>query len=177
MRWLLLLCAVYGVARGDPHVAPPDPALRKADWCNWSFANNETFPSLIDCKASVAERHSEHGGIWAFRELRFVSATYGDLTGDGAEDALLAIEETQRPVLIQAGKPTTSAEFWLMAHQADGSFVIYTSESADAVPSKVEIANGVATLQWRDHGKTCVEHWRFKREGEAATKTPRQCTP
>ncbi len=171
---LAVLLTLAGVAHGGP--VPRDPALHATDWCNWTYANTNWYPMLVDCKATVDERHSEHGGIWAFREYRFVSAAYGDLTGDAAEDALLTIEVTQRPVLIAAGKPRTSAEFWLMQDTAAG-MVIYTSESADAVPTSVAISNGVATLQWRDRGKTCVEHWQFKREGEAAVKTPRRCAP
>ena len=81
------------------------------------------------------------------RELRFVSAAYGDFTGDGAEDALLVLADTQRPV--RSARATRSAN--------------------------VAIGGGVATLQWRAGGKTCEERWRFGREGEAAVKSPRQC--
>jgi len=171
MRALVALCALCGLAS-----AGPDPELRKIDWCNWSYANDRPYPALISCKATVDERHSEHDGVWAFLEYRFVSAAYGDLTGDGAEDALLAIEVTQRPVVRAAGAPTTSGEFWLIQHRRDG-MVIYTSESADAVPASVTISKGVATLQWRVGGKTCEERWRFKGVGEAAEKSPRACKP
>jgi hypothetical protein len=171
MRSALVLCALYEVAS-----AAPDPVLRKIDWCNWSYANNTVYPMLIKCKATVDERHSEHGGIWGFREVRFVSVAYGDLTGDGDEDALLALKVTVRPVVRSAGAPTTSAEFWLLQHRRNDMF-IYTSESADAVPTSVTISNNEATLQWRVHGKTCEEHWQFRREGEAAVKTPRTCKP
>jgi hypothetical protein len=172
MRALVGLCGLCGLASAAPAV----PALRTIDWCNYSYANDRPYPALMACKATVDERHSEHDGVWAFLEYRFVSAAYGDLTGDGAEDALLALEVTQRPVLRAAGAPTTSAEFWLMQRRPDG-MVIYTSESADAVPTSMTIRKGVATLQWRVHGKTCEERWQFKGEGEAAVKTPRACAP
>ncbi|HUJ60906.1 MAG TPA: hypothetical protein VLX92_20525 [Kofleriaceae bacterium] len=170
MRALVALCVLCRLAGA----APPDAELRKIDWCNWSYANDRTYPALISCTATVDERHSEHGGVWAFLEYRFVSVAYGDLTGDGGEDALLALEVTQRPVLLSAGAPTTSAEFWLIQRRPDG-IVIYTSESADAVPTRMTISKGIATLQWRVHGKVCEERWQFKREGEAAVKTPRAC--
>ncbi|CAN5290367.1 hypothetical protein BH11MYX1_BH11MYX1_52300 [soil metagenome] len=174
MRTWLVLGMMYGIY-GVAHAAP-DASLSTTDWCNWTYANTRIYPRLIDCKATVDERHSEHGGIWAFEEFRFVSATYGDLTGDGGEDALLALEVTLRPVLIAAGKPSTTAKFWLMQRRPDGTY-IYTSESSDRMPTSVTIAKGVATLQWRDRGKLCEERWRFKREGEGAEKTPRACTP
>jgi hypothetical protein len=170
MRAVIVLCALCALASAGP----PDSELRKIDWCNWSYANDHTYPALISCTATVDERHSEHGGIWAFLEYRFVLAAYGDLTGDGAEDALLALEVTQRPVLRTAGAPTTHADFWLMQRRSDG-MVIYTSERADAVPTRVTVSKGVATLQWRVHGKICEERWQFQREGEAAIKTPRVC--
>ncbi len=171
--WLLVV--VCGLCRAVS-AAPADSALRKIDWCNWSYADNNTYPALISCKATVDERHSEHGGIWAFLEFRFVRAAYDDLTGDGVEDALLVLEVTQRPVVHAAGAPTTSAEFWLMQRRGDG-MVIYTSERADTVPTGVTVGGGVATLQWRVRGKLCEERWQFKGEGEAAAKTPRTCKP
>ncbi len=170
MRSFVVLCGLCRLAS-----AAPDPALRNIDWCNWSYANDHTYPALMSCEATVDERHSEDGGVWAFLEYRFVSAAYGDLTGDGAEDALLALEVTQRPV-VRPRAATTRAEFWLMQRRPDG-MVIYTSESADAVPTRVTISKGVATLQWRLHGKICEERWQFKGEGEAAVKTPRECKP
>jgi len=171
MRALVVLCVLCGWARAES----PDVDLHKIDWCNWSYANSRTYPALISCKATVDERHSEHGGIWAFLEYKFDSVAYGDLTGDGIEDALLAIEVTQRPVVRSAGPATTRAEFWLMQRRKDGMY-IYTSESADAVPNDVTISKGVATLQWHVHGgKTCEERWQFKKEGESAVKSPRVC--
>lgn len=171
VRTLIALCGLCGLAS-----AAPPPELRSIDWCNWTYANSRTYPALISCKATVDERHSEHGGIWAFLEFRFVSATLGDLTGDGVEDALITLEVTQRPVLRAAGAATTRAEFWLMQRRSDGMY-IYTSENADTVPGHLTINKGVATLQWRVRGKTCEERWQFKGEGEAAVKTVRQCKP
>jgi hypothetical protein len=168
MRALVVLCALCGLASADN-------GLRKVDWCNLSYANNNTYPALTSCKATVDERHSEHGGIWAFLDYHLVSTAYGDLTGDGTEDALLALELTQRPVANPDGA-TKSAVFWLMQRRTAG-MVIYTSESAEAVPTRMTIRNGVAILQWRARGKTCEERWRFKGEGEAAVKTARSCAP
>jgi hypothetical protein len=167
MRSLLVMCALSGVASAGSATS----SLRNIDWCNRSYANDSVYPMLSSCKARVDERHSARGGIWAFREFRLVSAAYGDLTGDGDEDALLVLQVTQRPVLLSAAA-TTSAEFWLLQRRGDDLF-IYTSESADAVPTSVTIADGAATLQWRVHGKTCVERWKFQEDG--AIKTPRRC--
>jgi hypothetical protein len=169
MRSLAALCGLCQLASA----APLDPGLRKIDWCNFSYANDHTYPALMSCEARVDERHSEHGGVWAFLEYRFVSAAYGDLTGDGVEDALLALEVTHRPVVRSAGA-TAFAEFWLMQRRPDG-VVIYTVEGADSVPTRMTISKNVATLQWRVDGKTCEEHWQFKGAGEAAVKTPRAC--
>ena len=170
MRALLVVCVLCGLARAE---SPTVPELRKIDWCNWTYANDRAYPMLIKCTATVDQRHSEHGGIWGFVDYRFVSAAYGDLTGDGVEDALLTVETTLRPVLLSSGPPTVRAEFWLMQRR-DG-LVIYTSESADAVPTGVQISKGVATLQWQVHGKVCEEHWKFAGVGEGAVKSTRTC--
>jgi hypothetical protein len=170
MRSLLVLCALCGVALAGSQ----DKVLRTTDWCNWSYGIDDVAPTLVSCKGTVDERHSADGGIWAFREFRFVSATYGDLTGDGAEDALLVFEVTEQPVLRAAGAPSTYAELWLMQRRSDGIYK-FTNESADAMPAKVAIADGTAVLQWRVHGKTCEERWKFQAEGEMAVKTQRRC--
>jgi hypothetical protein len=60
-------------------------------------------PALYSCRGSRDVRHGAGGGIHSLAEYRLGSVTYGDLTADGREDALVVIDGTQRPVLISAG--------------------------------------------------------------------------
>ncbi len=154
----------------------PDAALRAVPWCDRGYG--ATLPTLSRCRGSVEQRHRAGEGIWGFEEYRFASVTYGDLTGDGNEDALVVLETSLRPVLlptdVHAPAPSVRAEMWLVVRRG-ADLVIYTTESAETVPVNASIANGVATLVWRDRGKDCDETWRFGGEGRTATKSARHC--
>ena len=130
---------------------------------------------LASCRGSVEQRHRAGEGIWGFEDYRLVTVAYGDLTGDGHEDALLVLETSLRPVILEL-HPTRNvrATVWLMQRRG-ADLVLYTTESADSVPTSVSIAHGVATLVWAEHGKTCDETWRFGGEGRTATKSQRRC--
>jgi len=133
-------------------------------------------PTLSSCRGDVDQRHRPGEGIWGVDRYRLASVAYGDLTGDGREDALLVLETTLKPVIIQNHPPVPSAQVWLI-EQRGAELFMYTTESATSVPTSVTIANGVATLVWNQSGTSCEERWRFAREGETAVKTARRCTP
>jgi len=173
---LAVLLTTATVAYGAPAGVPPDPVLRAVDWCNHGYG--ETEPMLIDCRGVIDQRHRANDGIWGFARFHLVDVVYGDLTDDGQEDALLVVEHTIEPVRIadRASPPPVLAEVWLMQRRGN-DLVMYTSESADTMPTSVSIAVGVANVVWRDHGTICEQRWRFGRVGEAALKSERTCRP
>jgi hypothetical protein len=153
-----------------------DRTLRGIDWCNRSYGQEPSHPTLTKCQGSVAQRHSAGGGIWGFHAYKLVSVTYGDLTGDGDEDALLVLETSLQPVLIGPTPPARSWEMWLIQRRGQDLYE-YTSESSPQEPLRVTIAHGTATFVLRDGARQCEERWRFGAEGLTATRSPRACRP
>ncbi len=169
-----LLLAAAGAAHAAPTAVPPDPVLRAVDWCNHGYGDFK--PTLIDCRGTVEQRHSAEDGIWGFERFHLAAVAYGDVTNDGHEDALLVVEETTEPVLISSAPRPVFADVWVMQRRGD-DLVMYTTESADTVPTSVSVAFGVANVVWRDHGTICEQRWRFGPVGETALKSARTCRP
>jgi hypothetical protein len=141
--------------------APPpqsSPALRGIDWCNHDYG--AALPALTECRGSFAERHRAGGGIHTFDEFRLVSVTYGDLTGDGREDALLLIEGERRPV-IRTFPPTPFRQLMLVEQRGTDLYAYPAVAIGEAAVVDVAIANGVAILRRRLEAGTCSEAWRL----------------
>jgi hypothetical protein len=147
--------------------------LRNVDWCNRGYG--PVGPQLVKCEAAVEQRHRAGEGIWGIDDYRFLYASYGDLTGDGHEDALIVMSERLHPVVLEP-KPTTSTRGRLYLIELRGKdLYIYTSESTDTPPTSVAIDHRAATLEWRDGKRRCTETWTFAGEGEVASKSARVC--
>lgn len=177
VRLIIIVVAIAGAAPSafsTPSPPPPtaDKVLRGIDWCNRGYGG--IYPTLSGCRGSVDQRHRPGEGIWGVDEYKLANVVYGDLTGDGREDALLVLETSLRPVLIQKRPPPVRAAFWLIERRGT-DLVLYTTESADNPPASVSIANGVATLAWNQNGQRCTERWRFGGEGRTAVKAARTC--
>ncbi len=158
----------------SPLPSSTDSSLPGVDWCNRGYG--ATHPTLADCRGTVEQRHRAGEGMWGVEHYKLATTVYGDLTGDGHEDALIVLETTLRPVLIQPNPPAARAELWLIERQGT-ELILYTTESAETVPTSVSIANGAATLVWNQDGRRCTAEWRFAGVGQTAVKSARRCTP
>lgn len=155
-------------------VAPASPTLRSADWCNRGYGDR--LPALSQCVGEREERDRPEQGPHHVREYRLTSVTYGDLTGDGQEDALVIVEVVRRPILIQPTAPVPTGEAWLFQLHGTDLF-LYTTETIGDVPTRVSITHGTATLVRRRGLEECEETWRFVGEGQTAVVTPGRCGP
>jgi hypothetical protein len=139
----------------------PYASVRSVDWCNLGYPGR--LGHLVDCRGSRDVRHSATEGIHSFEEFRFVSATYGDLNGDGREDALLLVEGETRPVVMSVPPTPPDVEWTLVLVDLRGAelYVYPTVGAGDAPVVAVGIAKGVATLVRRRGVTTCREEWRL----------------
>jgi hypothetical protein len=134
------------------------PLLRGIDWCNRGYGS--ALPTLTKCRGSFDERHRPGEGIHTVDELHLVSVTYGDLTGDGREDALLLIEGERRPV-IWTSPPTPFGRLMLVEQRGTDLYAYPAVPIGEASVVDVAIANGVAILRRRLEAGTCSEEWRL----------------
>lgn len=144
------------------------PSLRNVDWCNRSLG--PTVPALYSCRGSRDVRHRAGGGIHSLAEYRLGNVTYGDLTGDGREDALVVLEGTQRPVLINAGAKQAVGMMMVVELRGSDLYVYPATPTGDALVVSVSIANGVATLVRRRGNQDFSERWRLV--GEELKRDP-----
>lgn len=121
---------------GDGGAASP---IRRVDWCNLGYP--APLPVLSRCEGSFEERHRAGEGIHSIDRYRFASVTYGDLTGDGIEDALVVMSGAIHPVLI--GKTPPRAIGWIALATMRGSDVVIL----DATPISGEVVEGVTIAQ------------------------------
>lgn len=103
-------------------------------------------------------------------EYRLGSVTYGDLTGDGREDALVVIDGTQRPVLINAGAKHSVGMMMVVELRGSDLYVYPATPTGEALIVSVSITNGVATLVRRRGNQDFSERWRLV--GEELRKDP-----
>lgn len=155
-----------------PATTSADGILRAVDWCNRAYADGQ--PRLIACRGETEQRHQAGAAMWGTLAYHLQSVTYGDLTGDGHEDALLMLEQVTRPLLRGGSPPQPTWVAWIIERRGDDLFQ-YTTESLVDEPVSVTIAAGVVRLTARRGSQTCDEEWRFKGEGQAATKTAGAC--
>lgn len=94
-------------------------------------------------------------------EYRLGSVTYGDLTGDGREDALVVIEGTQRPVLINAGPKQAIGMMMVVELRGSDLYVYPATPTGDALVVSASITSGVATLVRRRGSQDFSERWRL----------------
>lgn len=152
----------------SPITSASAPSLRSVDWCNRSLGPN--VPALYSCRGSRDVRHSAGGGIHSLAEYRLGSVTYGDLTGDGREDALVVIDGTQRPVLINAGAKHSVGMMMVVELRGSDLYVYPATPTGEALIVSVSITNGVATLMRRRGNQDFSERWRLV--GEELRKDP-----
>jgi hypothetical protein len=152
----------------------PTSTLRGVDWCNRGYG--DALPALSQCVGEREERDRPELGPHHAREYRLTAVAYGDLTGDGQEDALVLLEVVRRPILIQPTAPVPTAEVWLFQLRGTDLF-LYTTETIADVPTRVSITQGTATLVRRRGAQECEETWRFVGEGQTAVVTPGRCRP
>ena len=142
---------------------PPDPqavgTLRGVDWCNRGYG--DTLPVFMECRGTGEERHRAGEGIHSLREYHLVGVTYGDLTGDGREDALVVIEGVSRSVLIDARPPIPVGTILLFELRGADLYVYPGVPTGDEPILRASITNGIATLVRRRSTRECVEHWRL----------------
>ena len=103
-------------------------------------------------------------------EYRLGSVTYGDLTGDGREDALVVIDGTQRPVLIGAGAQQAIGMMMVVELRESDLYVYPATPTGDAQIVSVSIINGVAILARRRGNQDFSERWRLV--GEELKRDP-----
>ena len=152
----------------SPPTSASAPSLRTVDWCNRSLGPN--VPALYNCRGSRDVRHRAGGGIHSLAEYRLGNVTYGDLTGDGREDALVVIDGTQRPVLIGAGANQAIGMMMVVELRGSDLYVYPATPTGDAQIVSVSIINGVATLARRRGNQDFSERWRLV--GEALKRDP-----
>jgi hypothetical protein len=147
-------------ASSGARAAPPESsaALRRIDWCNHGYGT--ALPTLTKCRGSFEERHRAGEGIHTVDELHLVSVTYGDLTGDGREDALLLVEGERRPVL-RTFPSTPFGQLMLVELRGTDLYAYPAVPIGEAAVVDVAIANGVAILRRRLEAGTCSEEWRL----------------
>lgn len=151
-----------------PLTSASAPSLRSVDWCNRSLG--PSVPALASCRGSREVRHSAGGAIHSLAEYRLGSVTYGDLTGDGQQDALVVIDGTQRPVLIGAGPKHSVGMMMVVELRGSDLYVYPATPTGDALIASVSITNGVATLGRRRGSQDFFERWRLV--GEELQKDP-----
>lgn len=141
---------------GDGGAASP---IRRVDWCNLGYP--APLPVLSRCEGSFEERHRAGEGIHSIDRYRFASVAYGDLTGDGTEDALVVMSGAIHPVLIDKAPPRAIG--WIALATMRGSDVVIL----DATPISGEVVEGVtiahrsAVIVRRREGARCAAraHW------------------
>ena len=143
----------------SPTTSASAPSLRNVDWCNRSLGPN--VPALYNCHGSRDVRHRAGEGIHSLAEYRLGSVTYGDLTGDGREDALVVIEGTQRPVLIDAGPKQAIGMMMVVELRGSDLYVYPATPTGDALVVSASITSGVATLVRRRGSQDFSERWRL----------------
>lgn len=151
-------------ASGSGDASPPGDGgagspIRRVDWCNLGYP--APLPVLSRCEGSFEERHRAGEGIHSIDRYRFASVTYGELTGDGNEDALVVMSGAIHPVLI--GKTPPRAIGWVALATMRGSDVMIldaTPLSGEVVES-VTIAHRSAVVVRRRAGDRCAAraHW------------------
>lgn len=141
---------------GDGGAASP---IRRVDWCNLGYP--APLPVLSRCEGSFEERHRAGEGIHSIDRYRLASVTYGDLTGDGTEDALVVMSGAIHPVLI--GKTPPRAIGWIALATMRGSdvFILDATPISGEVVENVTIAHRSAVIVRRREGARCAAraHW------------------
>ena len=147
---------------GDDAAASRDVhalTLRDVDWCNRSYGDR--IPALSQCQGSVGVAHRRGEGDHSTRYVRFVSATYGDLDGDGREEALVVIESVDRPLLIQPTQPPTEHLVAVFTLRGADLYLYPVTRAGDADITGVRIERGEAVLTRRVSSRECNERWRL----------------
>lgn len=151
-------------AAGTGDASPPGDGgagspIRRVDWCNLGYP--APLPVLSRCEGSFEERHRAGEGIHSIDRYRFASVTYGDLTGDGTEDALVVMSGAIHPVLI--GKTPLRAIGWVALATMRGSDVVILDATpiSGEVVEGVTIANRSAVIVRRREGARCAARARW----------------
>ncbi len=157
-----------------PPAATSDDTLRGVDWCNRGYG--ATSPTLSACRGTVEQRHRPGEGTWGVVAYELTNVTYGDVTGDGREDAVLVLAVTVRPHLIDQRAPVATGETWVIERRGDELYR-YAMELADTVPTQIAIAGTAMTVLWDRDGTRCTQRWQLAGEGQGAVKSARTCSP
>lgn len=157
-------------------------SIRDVDWCNRSYAGAGGIPvTLVD---GAYEEHvyacegTPHAGEHTTSRWQVGDVAYGDLDGDGADDAAVLIDEDWFGCGDAATRITRVRVYGLR----DGGAVALGETTLGRVHDPLlaalpvlEISGGavVRTYAWQAGG-TCVERWRLGATGLARETPP--CT-
>lgn len=134
-------------------------SLRSVDWCNVYLPIPEV--ALHDCRGHFLESHRQGEGPHTVDEFMLTSVAYGDVTGDGREDALVLIGGTTRPLLLSLGEPRPMGWVMLFTALEGGVTRLAGVATGDAPAVRAMIRGGVTTVVRRRAGRDCAERWRW----------------
>lgn len=145
--------------------------VRDVDFCACSALSHHG--TMRACRAELHE-YEQLGGPHDTLITRVVEVAYGDLDGDGREEAAVALRE----IVHMARSGTHHESGRLEVFGVKGGVVTRLATLGTSPPAAVEIAGGVIAATVEDGGKRCVVRAGLSARGEPALRElERRCAP
>jgi hypothetical protein len=157
---------------GAPTPTAPPRTLRDVDWRNRSY-----LPGIIELHDGRAElREYNEDGLHDTDIFKLDGVLYGDLDGDGAEDALVVINGLHYPAHSYATPRQSGRAFLFTLHEGSA----HSLTSIDQCCSPIERATiaGSALEFSRNEGyRSCAVRYRWKNGALREEEAAKRCSP
>lgn len=143
-------------------------SVREVDWCNQGFA-----PVMFPLREGRGEQHEyeELGGPHDTYLARLEGVAYGDLDGDGHEEAALLVDEQ---TFYTSGATAKRQQVYVLGVRAERVELLASGSSALPTPALV-IDGGALTLVYVAHGELCAT--RLAVRGRELVAAAEVCAP
>lgn len=155
-----------------PAPSSPPRTLRDVDWRNRSY-----LASIIELHDGRAElREYNEDGLHDTDIFKLDGVLYGDLDGDGAEDALVVINGLHYPAHSHA-TPRQSGRAFLFALREGSAHSVTSIDLCCSPIERATIAGNAFEFSRNEGDRSCAVRYRWKNGALREEEAAKRCSP